>query len=242
VSNDGTRYAYAEGNAFLQNAVGRVHVVDLKTRADRVIYQGSTVYSVVDFAGEGIYLSGAAPEGAPHGLWLMNPATGAVRLISRTIEDPHIGGGAAWGVDFNAADPSPGPGGLAGPRNRVLRLDLKTGAITYWFYRPGTNLYVAGLNAGGHPFVVVGSPGDSVATEIQDLWLVTSPTTSTKLYAGTASGHWPSRLAAIDSHGMWFSSSSYQTTGGVVWLYTGGAIRIVASPNLDYLQVAGGCI
>src|SRR6266851_5053631 len=49
---------------------------------------------------------------------------GEPKLISSEILDPAVGGGAAWGLHLNAADPSPGPGGVEGPVNEVLRFDL----------------------------------------------------------------------------------------------------------------------
>src|SRR5690348_1211726 len=72
VSNDGLRYAYTTGSAF-QNTAGSVHVVDIASGADRTIYSGNTVYRVVYFAPEGIYLTLQAPEGRSHGLWLQDP-------------------------------------------------------------------------------------------------------------------------------------------------------------------------
>jgi hypothetical protein len=242
VSNDGTRYAYSEGNAYVSSQ-GRVHVVDVTSGVDRVIYSGSPVFGVVDFATEGIYLTGAAAEGSPRGLWLMNPGTGAVRLINRTIDGPQVGGGAAWGKDFNAADPSPGPGGIEGPSNTVVRLDLRSGAQTPWFYLPGTNLYLAGADAAGYPFVIAGrNSGSDFSTATQELWLVTAPASPTQLFTGSASEQYPIRLAAIDSHGIWFDGKTYTAAPGTVWLYSAGAIRVVATVNVDTLQVAGGCI
>ena len=72
VSYDGTRYAYATGTAF-QGTNGTLHVVDLRTGADRTIFSGNFVYRVVEFAPEGIYLTAQAAEGRSRGLWLQSP-------------------------------------------------------------------------------------------------------------------------------------------------------------------------
>ncbi|HKW70204.1 MAG TPA: hypothetical protein VJP81_06425, partial [Candidatus Dormibacteraeota bacterium] len=72
VSYDGSRYAYATGNA-LQGTNGSLHVVDLRTGADQTIFSGNFVYRVVEFAPEGIYLTAQPPEGRSRGLWLQNP-------------------------------------------------------------------------------------------------------------------------------------------------------------------------
>ena len=244
VSPDGKRYAYSEikGNAY-QNAGSNLHVVDVATGVDTVIYSSNIAYVVVDFAAEGIYLTPAVPEGRPRGLWLEVPAGGLPRLISSTVIAPTLGGGAAWGVDFNTADPSPGPGGLEGPMNRVLRIDLNSGTATPWFYRPGANIYSVGLDANGHPIVSADfAPSPTIANgrDTAELWLVTSATSATKLFVGTGVPY-PSRLAAIDSHGVWFDSS-YGTGGGTVWLYAGGSLQTIATVDVSYFAVAGGCI
>ena len=256
VSADGSRYAYTEGNAFL-NTPGRLHVVDVASGTDRVIYSGPTVYSVVDFAPEGIYLTRAAPEGPSVGLWLQDPAGGTARLINSTIQVPAIGGAAAWGQDFNSGDPNPPPGGIAGPRNRIERVDLNTGTLTPWFYRSGAYVSVAGFDAKSNPFISVDrpSPNDPNANhDTIELWLVTTPTTAQRLFAGELSTSWPAGLAAIDNHGIWFDggagsipnpngSGGWISSGiATIWLYAQGAIGKVAELNADSLSVAGGCL
>jgi hypothetical protein len=238
VSNDGGRYAYSEGNAFL-NTGGRLHVVDLASGADRTIYSGNTVYKVVDFAPEGIYLTLQAPEGRSRGLWLQDPAGGAARLISRTVIDPWVAGGAAWGEDFDTSDPNPAPGGIEGPMNRLVRIDLQSGATTPWYSWLGADVYLDGVDYNGNPFVGVGRSSPS---NTQELWLVTKPETAQRLFTGPANEPWPFHLAAIDTHGIWFDGGSYQTSPRTLWLYAGGAMRMAGTVNLNDMTVAGGCI
>ena len=239
VSPDGTRYAYSEGNAY-QNTAGKLHVVNVATGVDTVIYSGPRVYAVVDFAVEGIYLTGATPEGRPHGLWLQDPAGGPARLISSDIVAPAVGGGAAWGVNFNTADPSPGPGGLEGPRNGVLRFDLRTGASTPWFYRPGSDLYIMGFDPAGHPLVSAVFNPSPATGEYYEAWLVQSSTAATRLAITTGSAPAPSRVAAIDRHGVWLDS--YYGPPGGAWLFASSSIQLVATVTGAWLKVAGGCI
>ena len=242
VSYDGTRYAYATGNAF-QGTNGSLHVVDLRTGADRTIYSGNFVYRVVEFAPEGIYLTAQAPEGRSRGLWLQNPAGGAAREISSKVIDPWSSGRAAWGEDFDTADPSPAPGGIEGPMNQLVRIDLQSGATTPWYSWFGADIYLDGVDYQGNPFVGVGrSQGPNATDNLEELWLITSPAAGQRMFSGPASQPWPSRLAAIDNHGIWFNGGSYQTSPGTVWLYTGGSIRLTATVNLVQLTVAGGCI
>jgi hypothetical protein len=154
VSIDGTRYAYATGNAFL-GTDGSLHVVDLRSGNDRTISNGP-IYKVLDFETEGIYVTMQAPEGRSRGLWLQDAAGGSARLISSNVIDPWVSGSAAWGEDFDTADPSPAPGGLEGPMNRVVRINLQTGATTLWYSWFGADIYLNGVDYDGTPFVGVG--------------------------------------------------------------------------------------
>jgi hypothetical protein len=238
VSPDGRRYAYSKiaGNA-MQNTGSAIHVVDVATGVDRIIYSGGDAFTVVDFETEGVYLTTAVPEGRPRGLWLQALSGGQPLLISRTIVSPAVGGGAAWGVDFNAADPSPGPGGLEGPMNRILRYDLRSGTAVPWFYYPGANLNVMGFDANGHPFTTAG-----VSTRVPtvELWFIGSSGHATRLFAGEDVPA-PTRLGAVDRHGMWFDAW-YYASASPIWLYARGSLQVVAAANLYNLAVAGGCI
>jgi len=245
VSPDGTRYAYSKlaGNAY-QNTGSALHVVNVATGADKVIYSGAGAYSVVDFETEGVYLTAAVPEGYPRGLWLQSLTGGQPRLISSAIVAPAIGGGAAWGLDFNKTDPSPAPGGLEGPMNRILRYDLRSGTATPWFYRPGASLYVVGFDASRLPLVrasVGPSSTDPAGLQATEVWLLTSSVGATRLFSARDTQS-PSHVAAVDSHGVWFDAPYYSASVSSIWLYAGGSIHVVAVVNRGDVAVAGGCI
>lgn len=242
VSYDGTRYAYATGSAF-QGTNGSLHVVDLRTGADTTISSGNFVYRVIEFAPQGIYLTAQAPEGRSRGLWLQNPSGGDARQISSSVIDPWFSGGAAWAEDFDTTDPSPAPGGIEGPMNRLVRIDLQTGATTPWFSWFGADVYLDGVDYQGNPFVaVVRSQGPNARDNLEEQWLITSPGAGRRLFAGPASQSWPFRLAAIDSHGVWFNGGNYQPSPGTIWLYASGVMGIVATVSLNDVTIAGGCI
>jgi hypothetical protein len=238
VSPDGRRYAYA-GEGPNTYAGGKLHVVDVSTGADTVVYNGGTTYSVVDFAAAGIYVTAnPAPYIATHGLWLQDPSGGQPKLVSSEILDPAVGGGAAWGLHLNAADPSPGPAGSEGPLNEVLRFDLRTGASTLWFYRPGARVWILGFDAAGHPLVRVYTEAN--VAEPVELWLVQSQSQAVQLFAG--GGPTPTQLGAVDNHGVWFDS--FRWSPNTVWLYAGGSLQKVATidvPGVIDMFVAGGC-
>lgn len=236
VSPDGRRYAYA-GDTLNAYAGGKLHVVDIATGVDTVVYSGGTPYSVVDFAAASIYVTSApAPDGATQGLWLVDPSGGEPKLLSSEILDPAVGGGAAWGLHFNAADPSPVAGGVEGPLNEVLRFDLGTGASTPWFYRPGARVWILGFDAAGHPFVRVYTE----AKVTVELWLLQSQSQAIRLFTG--GGSTPAQLGAVDSHGVWFDS--FRASPNSVWLYAGGSLQKVATIDMVGVIdvfVAGGC-
>jgi hypothetical protein len=238
VSPDGTQYAY---NDFLVRqpyaSGGKLHVVDVNTGADKVIYSdASSSLAVVDFSAEGIYFTHQALDAYATGLWLVNPAGGQPRLISRDIEGPRVGDGSAWGVGFNPADPHPAPNGASGyfsTKNTLLRFNLRTGVATTWFFRPGSNLSVAGFDYSGHLFVDVDySRWDLNAMGPYEVWIVTSSTTATRLSATGLSD-----VRAVDSHGVWFDGG-----GAPISLYAAGSFHSMATFNESSLHIAGGCI
>ena len=238
VSPDGRRYAYTDGNPMLGDTRGKVHVVDVASGVDRVLYTGAPVFWVVDFAAEGIYLSESHGDVPTTGLWLENPAGGTPRLISSSIYSPVIAGPDAYGLTFNSADPHPAPGGKVGPFNQLTRLDLVTGASTSLFYRPGATLQPLGADQGGDLIVEVLTDW-AAPTE---WWLITPAATTRKLATFPATSS-PGGLDAVDSHGVWYAGGGPPPDGPYfVWLYTRGSFSIVASAKAFSFGVAGGCI
>ena len=235
VSPDGRRYVYTTGDALGGQTKGKVRVVDVVSGIDRVLFSGSPIFRVVDFAREGIYLSPDPGEGRSRGLWLLDPAGGAPHLISRSLIAPFVEDGVVWAVDFNTADKHPAQGGLEGPENEVVRLNPASGTTTRWFYLPGADLFTAGFDLSGHP-IMNAYREPSFGNEI---WLVTSATTATKLFDSSAADG-PGAVAAQDRHGVWFDGRSSPLGG--VWLYDGATLRPVATTNADTFVVAGGCI
>ena len=239
VSASGAQYAYTDGSTY-QGIEGHVHIVDVSTNADHVVYSGK-VYRVVDFASEGIYLTEDTGDGPNTGFWLLNLSGGSPRLINSSIWTPSVGGGSGWGGGFNPADPSPPPGGMAGTPNLIDRIDLSNETATPWFYTQGAQPTVLGFDRSGDPFVRVDrmAPNDpDVQHGTNELWIVTSPNTGSRLLSGVGWNEGPWRLAAIDSHGVWFDGSDG------IWLYSQGAVQLVAKPGVGQLSVAvaGGCL
>lgn len=239
VSADGARYAYDAGDLNAHTG-GKVHVVDVITRADNVVYVDSArvVYKIVDFTGAGIYVTAGDSEGRSRGLWFLSLPGGALHLINSKIESPGLGGGFGWGLDFNAADPHPAPGGLQSPVNRMLRIDLASGIATPWFYRPGMDMYIVGFDSTGDPLVGAYGRGDATGASPFELWLVrSSSTVARRLLVATSNAPNPGRVSAIDRYGVWLEGY-----GGPVWLYASGSMRIAATVGNAGFHIAGGCI
>lgn len=247
VAPDGLHYAYAEydpppANSRLTiGANGRVHVVDLRTGVDRVIYRGAPTFAVVDFSAGGLYLAGfqASIAGSGrYGLYLMNPATGTFQLVpgSNVRLDGGgwrlLNGDAAWGTRFS------GVAGM-GSGNELFRLDLKTGNLVRWLAVPADHvLFILGFDASGRPLVasMLGSvvTGQSSDTSVS---VVAAPGRATRIFTSTDVG--PGDGGVTDSHGIWMGGA------GAVWLYQPGsgirAFRILSDPNVQ-VQVGGECV
>jgi len=112
----------------------------------------------VDYETEGVYLA-AQPNGAAGlaGLWLLDPATGTVKAIDSMHGWQYISGGGAWGTADALTGHGPGPG------SRLMRMDLKTGAIVSWYKRTDIEFFVAGADASGHPILTVWKVSNAAA-------------------------------------------------------------------------------
>ena len=227
ISPDGQHYAYAD------SAGSTVHVIDLGSSADHALNPGSppadSNWIVVDYETEGVYLV-AQPNGPAGtvGLWLINPANGAVRQIASTQSWQYISGGGAWATSDALTGHGPGPG------SRLLRMDLRSGAIVSWYKRNDVEFTVAGADSGGHPILqITKSPGGG-------LIVVTSQNVASTL--GLAPGSSVPSLSNVihpvsDTHGMWLGD-----TGGSLSLYTPATgIKKLAQVGSGDVGVGGGC-
>lgn len=234
VSPDGREYAYAEGDPISGNYSGKLHVVNVATGTDRVIYANSSlVPTVVQFSAEGIYFTDDKGEGFQEGLWLIAPQGGVPRQINSTIFEPKVANGAAWGLAFNAADPDPAPGGITHPYNTILRVDLNTGQSVTWWYQPGNDMRLFDGDYSGNLFAYTFR--ETVDNSLSD-WMLDSRGTAHRIGSVNLDG-----LAAIDSNGVWFDGGG-SGPGSSLWLLTNGQLERVAGFNVAALFVAGGCI
>jgi hypothetical protein len=222
VSPDGARYAFTDyvfspppspaQGPIAPSGRTRIHLVDLATGNSRMLADVNGLYGIVAYVPEGIYLYWNLQSFS--GLWLVDPATGSFSEVNREGFWQYVGGGAAWAAStsYDSAQPL--------VQGRILRLDLKTRAITTWFSGPDPNLHLVGLDNEGHPIA-------AVPTQIFVLARADAP----QQIDGA------SQLSGItslsDSNGTWFG------TQAGIYLYRAGVgfTRVSDVPG----QVAGSC-
>lgn len=210
------------------NSTGQWDMVDARNDTHRALI-ATKDWNASSYQTEGIYLDQGGALHGPHGLWLLDPSTGAIRKISDQSW-ASIGGGAAWGFD-GPGDQAP----LAGTRLR--RLDLKSGEVTTWFTSDGATYRTYGHDQTGRPLLATidtSSPMSGVSPV--DIFLLTAPGQVVKLASPNNDPFKPQAEPVSDEHGTWFAS------GTGIWLYSKGSLREVARlpGNGDFI-VAGSC-
>jgi hypothetical protein len=230
ISPDGKHYAYADLPAVDSTPV---HVVDLPSGATHAFNPGTpptdSSWIAVDYENEGVYLT-AQPNGPAGlvGLWLLDPSNGAVKAIDTSHGWQYISGGGAWGTSDALTGHGPGPG------SRLVRMDLKSGAIVSWYKRTDVEFTVAGADGSGHPILRT-SNGSA-----PQLIVITAANAATILFPAPGSAV-PSLSNIVhpvtDAHGIWFGD-----TGGSISLYTPGTgIKKMAQVGSGDVTAAGGC-
>ena len=231
LSPDGTRYVYWAADP----AHDEVHVVDIGSRSDRMIYNGPTLFIPLTFGADGIYLVHAINprQGAFEKLYRLDPAGGTPTLV--TGSDRHmyqwgwvlISDGAAWGVDYNAVGNS--------YIYSVLRLDLATAQVSQWFEGPPDDLvWPLGTDTKHRQYVQ--------GVNQHELWRFVGPGQAEQLanpgpigYGDFVGG--PTDFVA-DSRGGWFHAL------GSVWFYSdaGEPRQFSVGPPDSDVYPAGPCV
>jgi hypothetical protein len=174
-----------------------------------------TGYAVLAFRDEGLYVTKGgheAPSLWPTVLWLLNPDTGAYRVLEARAPMSTIHGGSAWLPDLNPADPNPYRSSFSGDPvpNQILKRDLATGKTVTWLYVPGKDVSLAGFDSSDNPLVWVLNA--ELSAQTFELWVAPSPDSGKRLAApaGVSRG----AVVRADSQGTWFGT--YQG----LWLFT----------------------
>jgi hypothetical protein len=198
-----------------------------------VVYSGGSTDYPIQFGTEGIYLVTGRWEASSVGLRLLDPLTGAIRVLAITGEWSVISAGAAWGIDADLVGMGNGP-------HRLDRLDLTTGAVSTW-YEVASDRWVApvGLDVDGALIISSSTNGTVDTPYVVDFYRLLGRSQTVHLF--TAGPDEALSGFRADSHGLWFGSAYVY---GGLWLYTGGAMRLVADNQNLPLRVesaAGPC-
>jgi hypothetical protein len=153
---DGSAYAYIATN--LQTSATKAYVVDVASGSVRTfdLPDTSELWQVADYGPAGVYIMEMSALGGPGGgVWLLNPATGAVRLVRQVSQVWMVRDGYAWVARFNPEDTPPPSHSELAPANSLVRIDLASGAETVWFYRAGTYPWMLGMDSQRRPIINV---------------------------------------------------------------------------------------
>jgi len=188
-----------------------MHVVDLASGSDRVIYTGASLYVPIAFLSDAIYLSRAINlrQGSLENLYRLDPSGGLPQLVPGSDRHMYqwawinVADGAAWGIDYKVEGTT--------YTYSLLRLDLQTSEVQTWLAEtPEDLIWPLGVD-GRHRLY---------AADQQHLWRVDSPGNAVSLpnpgpiMPGSGTGVETGFVA--DSRGAWFPGR------GGVWLYADG--------------------
>ena len=242
-SADGLTSTHIDGDT----TTSRVHLVDLRTGADRVLATGGP-WSVVAFEAEGIYLMKLVygpPSAAfgtlatPQGLWLLPLNGGAPQQITadhRSWQAVH--GGLAWANELNRADPQPYGGDVGYSPNQIVRMDLATRTTETWLYTPGESASVMGVDRAGVPFVESQNGGK------QEVWRLDRAKPEAPIWAAKWGELGPSMPMVADGSVVWMSGwlpSPPYSPAVYRWSAASG-LQLVARFDDRRVWVAGPCI
>jgi hypothetical protein len=232
-----------------------LHVRDLLTGADRVVWRGDGWADVAGWTDAGVFVV-QEPRGLGVGLTNMlviDPGSGTARRVGPNpalpagaatgrlplfIDSHWIGADAAW----TAFGSRPTVVGAETGHDTVERMDLRTGRLAAWFVAPlGMEVEVIGIDVQGHPVLTVAPVATRAAPNppVQVL-LLTAPNQTVAISAGEQQTLRPTG-AFGDREGVWIGDQ------GALWLYRGGVLLKVADVPAGLLdavtavRVSGAC-
>ncbi len=247
LSPDGKLYAYSTTTSGVpgQAPSADLHVKDVASGHDRVLWQGSGPAQILGWSGSSVYFSWqdmSGMSGPPPGdVWAVDSAGGQPHRIGPNppaSPGPYgffgfqrLGGGALWGLtstQLQPGPPQPGKPFVKGP-NALARMDLRDGSVGTWYTAPdGATVNLIGVDGQGHPIVALNKfmtfttpPPPGYQPPPPSLMLVTGRDTAVEIAAPGASIPLAFSTTA-DAHGVWF------TAPGQLWLYRSGALKKVA--------------
>lgn len=209
VAADGLSYAYVEwaeppstpcpNGCIPQPTGGRIHVTDLPSGHDRVVFSfsGDPVFEVVSFLGGDVYLDAHCGDGGSDcdGLWRFDLASGSLtRVTDQAGSWWLVDGGYVWMVTAGNGDIAP---------VYLDRIDLATSSSQTWFTVPALSptdpytpsLLLLGLDGAGKPWVALNSRNP------EPLLRVTGPGQASQILSADG----PYSASISDHNGTWFA-------------------------------------
>ena len=191
-----------------------IHVVDIRTGSDRVVYEfsGPPYYNAIDYTPPMIALTPACFECGAGGsnIWSLDERRGSLAKVTDLQSYWSVRHGSAWG----------GVTTTTSSMDRLVQVSLSTGTVTTWLTEPGTELRLLAISSDGGPLVTV-QRSDSV-----EVWHMTQPEKGAQVFtvaSGGLSG------AVTDTYGTWIGGAQAGDDAGI-YLYTvKGGLQKVSS-------------
>jgi len=217
VSPEGGSYLYPSYQA------SSIHMVDVRTADDRVVYSGRRLYPL-GWTASGVYLMDWS-TGAPVSVYMLSLPSGQLQAVAGKLSSVvPLHDGAAW--QGEVAKEVPSRSGQNGPiANSLIRTDLATGQSERWYAEANSAVSLLSFGTDGSPLVL------SASSTGERLLRVTAPDRVSESYPVTILG-----TAVTDSRGTWMIG-----TDGTVLLYRPGAAPVAVGRGPAGLKPAGAC-
>jgi hypothetical protein len=220
VSDDGLRYAYVDHEPGAATTSQRIHVVDVRTGSDQVVYRNTDnpLYAVVGVVQENIYLTDCQPLETGANCWgplrRLDITTGNIATVSDRRGTWVISGRIGWMVTCWPAQYPPACFGIYDERgpNQLLRVDLATGNEEIW--ASGSGIDLIGMDGDGAPLITVGAASECGLLRASALKRM-EPIFSLPINHTVGCGF---RSAAADRIGIWIQVE-YEPPGTTAGIY-----------------------
>jgi hypothetical protein len=226
------RYVAPDGNSYiLQNdsslpSPNDLFVVDAKNGKRRLVLSAGGPaaapgsWQVVAYANEGVYLWSQGMKEIP-GLWLLNPATGGVRLLDAGHYWGMVAGGVAWALEPVS--------GASSKHTALYQLNLGTHKVTKW-YESNAPLRLLAPTPDGGVLIADGEYGSALVE------LLVAPDQAMPTEQPPGIGYVEEAFQA--EPGIWLP---LPIPGGGLALYTKESGMKIVTQTTEVFSVAGGC-
>ena len=214
ISPDGQSYVYAQDTKVPAGAT--IHVVDVASGQDRLVWTEQSAASVLGWTKRGIAIlrANARPNETSFvgpQLWVLSPSGQTMQFVAgQPVANSgfplfkawtELSAGGVWSKSITTSS-----------TDILLRIDPQDGHVTPWYgARERVYLTVLGMDSGGHPLLEVTTPQASKPQVI----LVPAPNTALAVDGAGPVPPQPTFPSSVsDEHGTWLAAAD-----GGIWLY-----------------------